>query len=229
MDQALELTPQLGQLFAHAFVLGGSPCSGKSTIAARLSQQFGLLYYKVDDYEQRHLDRCRPNAQPTMGRYARMGWDAIWMQPLATQVADVFAYYRERFQLILEDLAWYDPASTVILEGVAFLPELVQRCNVNPARVLYMVPTTEFQVDHYRQRPWIEGILQQCAAPAQAFANWMARDQRCGQEILRQAESIGYRTMVVDGTLSIDDTYTQVVTLLMPRSFGPPVAIHGDG
>ncbi len=30
--------------------IGGSPCAGKSTVADRISKEYGANYYKVDDY-----------------------------------------------------------------------------------------------------------------------------------------------------------------------------------
>ena len=212
MDTTVELTPDLRRLYSHAYVLGGSPCSGKSTVAARLVAQYGLQSYKVDDYEQTHMARCT-SGQPTMFRYATMRWDDIWMQPVAQQVGDEFAFYRERFTFILQDLAQMDPARPTLLEGAALLPALMRQCGVDPARVLYMVPTASFQLHHYGQRPWIHDILAQCDDPAQAFANWMARDQQFGREVLRQARACGFPTMVVDGGRSLDVTTAGVASM----------------
>ncbi|MCB0156685.1 MAG: hypothetical protein KDD83_01030 [Caldilineaceae bacterium] len=212
MDTTVELTPDLRRLYSHAYVLGGSPCSGKSTVAARLVAQYGLQSYKVDDYEQTHMARCT-SGQPTMFRYATMRWDDIWMQPVAQQVDDEFAFYRERFTFILQDLAQMDPARPTLLEGAALLPALMRQCGVDPARVLYMVPTASFQLHHYGQRPWIHDILAQCDDPAQAFANWMARDQQFGREVLRQARACGFPTMVVDGGRSLDVTTAGVASM----------------
>ena len=50
--ESLEVRTQ--QLISKAYILGGSPCSGKSTIAERLAAEFDLHYYKVDDHEQDH-------------------------------------------------------------------------------------------------------------------------------------------------------------------------------
>lgn len=210
MGQAMQLTPRLAQIFSHAYVLGGSPCSGKSTVAAQLARDFDLAYYKADDYEAAHLQRCRPDRHPVMWRYAHMIWHEIWSQPVVEQVRDEFAFYRERFELVLEDLAGFDASRPLLLEGAAFLPELVQRCGVRRERVLFMVPTAEFQVSHYRRRPWIQNILQQCDDPVQAFDNWMMRDQLFGRMILRQARVFGYPTMIIDGSLNSDAVLARV-------------------
>jgi 2-phosphoglycerate kinase len=199
---------------SQAYILGGSPCSGKSTIAARLSREYQLDYYKVDDHEREHLNRCDPDRHPVMHRLATMSWDEIWMRPVAEQVEGELAYYRERFEMIVQDLAAYPLAKPLILEGAAFLPELIEQQGADPQRVIFLVPTREFQLHHYRQRPWTQSILSECKDPDLAFENWMRRDQLFGQTVLRQAKARNYATILVDGKLSIDEKYEQVKEFL---------------
>jgi hypothetical protein len=201
---------QIRTLFSHAYILGGSPCSGKSTIAERLSSQYMLHYYKVDDHEQEHAKRCHPDRHPVMFRSLKMNWNMIWSRPVALQVQEEFMYYRERFDMILQDLAQYTGETPVLLEGAAFLPELISSYPVNPNHVMYLVPTKAFQVHHYQQRPWIHHILEDCENPKRAFENWMMRDHLFGQEVLQQATVHEYQTIVVDGTQSLDEHYEHV-------------------
>jgi len=198
-------------VFSHAYVLGGSPCSGKSTIAERLSSQYDLQYYKVDDHEQAHMSRCRPDRHPVMSNFSKMGWNEIWSRPVSIQVEDEFEFYRERFGMIVDDLREFDLGKSIVLEGAAYLPELINECGVAPEKVLYLVPTKEFQLHHYSKRPWIEHILADCDDPDQAFDNWMMRDHLFGLEILRQAEVYGLRSIFVDGKTNMDTTVGQVV------------------
>lgn len=202
--------PQNNAALAQAFILGGSPCSGKSTLAERLVDAWGWQTYKVDDYQEDHIQRCDPQRHPVMYRYNTMTWNEIWMRPVEQQVAEEFAYYRERFELILEDLESFDLERPLLLEGAAFLPELLAQSSADPRRVLFLVPTPAFQRHHYRQRPWIQHILNECADPEQAFENWMLRDALFGQEILRQAQAKGYATLLVDGSQTLAEITTHV-------------------
>ena len=204
MNTQTYVTKKVQTLLSQAYILGGSPCSGKSTMAERLAVRYALQYYKVDDHEEAHARRCDPNRHPIMTAYAEMGWNDIWSRPVEFQVQEEFAYYRERFEMIVQDLTQYDPGKLLLLEGAAYFPDLIKLYGVNPQRVLFMVPTRAFQIQHYRQRPWIRHILKDCENPEQAFENWMLRDHLFGQEILRQAQANHYRTLVVDGKQSID-------------------------
>jgi hypothetical protein len=139
-----------------------------------------------------------------------MDWNQRWSRPVPLQVAEELEFYRELFGMILEDLGEYDPGQSTIVEGAALLPELIYKTNINPNRVLYMVPTKAFQIRHYSQREFIHYILKDCKAPDQAFENWMMRDHLFGKEILLQAQKFGYGTILVDGVRNIEEQYTKV-------------------
>ncbi len=190
---------------ARLFVIGGSPCSGKSSIAEQLATQYHLQFYKADDYEDQHPKRSDPQRHPVMTRYNQMAWNEIWSVPVEQAVSDLFAYYRERFEMVLKDLETFDPEQSLLAEGFPFLPELIQPLGIDTSQAIYLVPTYEFQLQYYHQRPWVPGILSQCTDPQQAFTNWMQRDYLSGRQILKQAQTQGYRCVEVDGSLNLDE------------------------
>jgi len=198
------------KLFSQAYILGGSPCSGKSTIAERLSNTFKIPYYKVDDHERDHSKRSDPNRHPIMHNYQKMSWNEIWMRSVSFQVKEEFEYYRERFEMVVQDLGKYDPNKPILLEGAAYLPELLEENHANSKRVIFLVPTKEFQLQHYSQRPWIKHILQECEDQEKAFENWMMRDHLFGKEILQQAKQRNYKTIVVDGKRDLDEEFENI-------------------
>jgi 2-phosphoglycerate kinase len=131
-------------LFSTAYILGGSPCSGKSTVAEMLSARYGFQYYKADDHESEHMQRARSHQQPVMFKYSKMNWDAIWSQTPEDLCSDELAHYHERFPFVLDDLQQLDAEDPVILEGAAFLPDLIHPYSVKPENVVFMIPTAEF-------------------------------------------------------------------------------------
>lgn len=205
------IDPNIKSLFSQAYVLGGSPCSGKSSIAQKIFEQLGFQLYQVDDHQDEHLQRCQPDRHPIMWKYSRMEWNKIWAQPVAKQVEEVFGFNRERFGMILDDLYRFDSNRPILLEGAAFQPELMKTAGIHPRKILYLIPTKEFQIYHYSQRPWIKDILKECDDPKQAFENWMERDYLFGQEILQQASILRYGVIIVDGSKDMDVQFTQVI------------------
>jgi adenylate kinase family enzyme len=203
-------TSNIQKRFSQAYILGGSPCSGKSTIAEMLSAQYGFHYYKADDHESEHMQRAHSLQQPIMYRYSKLGWDAIWSQSAKKLCADELTYYCERFPFILEDLDQLASEKPLLLEGAAFLPGLLYEYPVKPENVIFMVPAFEFQVKYYSQRPFIHSILKDCHDPKQAFENWMKRDHLFGLEVIRQAKQYGYPVFVVDGSVTIPEQFEKI-------------------
>jgi len=201
---------ELESIFSSSFVLGGSPCSGKSTVAERLSKDFEIPYYKVDDHELRHITSANQQEHPTMVAYNQMDWNEIWSRSVDIQVREAFTFYNERFEMVLDDLIGYKNQEPIIMEGAAFLPSLIYSWGMPPEKAFYLIPTKEFQIQHYSKRPWIKSILDSCKDPQQAFLNWMARDHLFGQEIIKQAKRYNFQYVIIDGNSSIDQLYSMV-------------------
>ena len=195
---------KLQRILANSYVLGGSPCSGKSTVSTRLSIRYDLQVYKVDDREGAHQNKIDPARHPTMHAFSKLDWNEIWSRPVSVQVREELAFYQEKSEMILDDLLDFNEVKPLILEGAAFLPELIHQWGIPKNRGLYLIPSKEFQVHHYQQRPWITQILQTCDKPEQAFENWMERDHQFGQEILQQLQDYPYHSIIIDGTLNLD-------------------------
>jgi hypothetical protein len=191
------------------YVLGGSPCSGKSSIADRLAADFGLNYYKIDDYEQAHCQRCNAEQQPILFQYLQYTWNERWMRELNLQVEEEFTIARERWPMVLDDIQTLK--QPLLVEGASALPELVWSWIGPSSQVAYLVPEANFQFTHYRQRPWIKHILKECADPEEAFDRWMQRDQLFGHKVLSQAQALGYHSQLIDGSCSLEEHYQAVV------------------
>lgn len=197
----------------NTFFIGGSPCSGKSTVCEKLSKEFDLHYYKIDDHDQNHLQRVDAQNHPNMAKWVNPNWNDIWLRPIDIQVKEEFEFYRERFEMILDDLQAIKTDSNIIVEGAALLPELLNEISVDSGNVLYMIPTREFQYQKYSEREFIHYILKDCKDPKQAFNNWMERDSRFGEKVKSQANLYGYKTMIVDGSKTEEETFSRVAIL----------------
>jgi 2-phosphoglycerate kinase len=197
-----------------AYWLGGSPCAGKSSVADRLAERYGLTVYRCDEAYFRHVQVCNPVDHPTLHAITGMSWDEIWMRPVDVQVAAEFAAYREEFAMILHDLRGLPRDRPILVEGCALLPELVAPLS-RSQRALWFVPTPAFQRHHYSQRGFIEEILSQCRDPQQAWDNWMSRDEQFGRQVAADARQYSFTVELVDGRRSIEE-----LTVLAAAHFG---------
>ncbi len=189
----------------NIYWIGGAPCSGKSTIAETLAHRYGFSLFKSDDHMYAHMRLADAHKQPVMAKVASLSWEEIWNRPVEVLLQDELDFYQEEFPMLLEELALYPKGQPILAEGNAWLPDLVARLSLQPGRIIYMVPTREFQFATYSQRDFIKDILSQCADPKLAFENWMERDSRFAEEVCQRAGQFGYPVIQVDGRLSIEE------------------------
>jgi hypothetical protein len=198
---------ELRKRLSHLYWIGGSPCSGKSSIVERLSERHAFRSYRADDAFPAHATQAGADAQPHLYRVARMSWDEIWGRPVEVLLQDEIAVYREEWAMIVDDLLALPDDKPIIAEGAALLPERVQDVLAERRHAIWIVPTEAFQRETYARRgEWVGEILAQCTRPEQAFENWMARDAAYAQWTQREAGRLGLDVHIIDGRRSIDET-----------------------
>ena len=190
--------------------IGGSPCSGKSTIAQRLAATFGLRVFSCDDAFERHRLLVTPDHQPVFARLASSSCDGLWLRPVSQQIEEEITCYQEEFPFILADLALPDEECG-IAEGAALLPSLLAGLGVPSSRAIWIVPDESFQRAHYVRREWRHDVLRGCADPEQGWENWMARDAGFARHVTAEALGLGFRVVLVDGSRTVDEIYAEVV------------------
>lgn len=186
--------------------LGGSPCSGKSSVSEILADRYDLDLYHVDAQYQIHRHRLDPERHPMMTKWTQSPWGELWMQPLDVLLDEAIAAYAEHFSLILEDLTALPPTRMVLVEGTALLPGLVAPLLSDTRDALWMVPTGRFQRETYPKRgEWVNQVLATCEDPEAALKNWMDRDVAFARWVLSEVERLGLISLVVDGSNTIAD------------------------
>ena len=201
---------KIDNILNNSYFIGGSPCSGKSTTTEILADKYNLQYYKIDNYELKHLKRAQKDNHPVMTKFKEMSWDQIWMRDPQLQAEEEFEYYRERFEFILNDLKKYSKDDKLIVESAALLPELLNQLNLFNNQIIYMVPSKEFQVKYYSKRTFKDSILKKCKQPKKAFKNWMERDHLFARKVKAQAEQLGFKVLEVDGSHTVEENLKTV-------------------
>ncbi len=193
----------LQSILAHVYWIGGSPCSGKTSIARALVERYGMRYYDCDHAFYQHNEIVTLEKQPVFYRVMHLSSEALWMRPVAQQIVEEIAIYREEFPLILADLLALPGPGPVLAEGAALLPECVAPLLADPRRAIWVIPTAEFQLHHYSCRDWTKDIVKDTSDPQQAFQNWMQRDIAFARFVRQEAEQRSLRVLVVDGEDSL--------------------------
>jgi hypothetical protein len=193
------------QRLSHVYWIGGSPCSGKSSIVAQLGERYAFTSYNCDDAFARHAQEISAEQQPTFYKVTHMTWEELWMRPVEVLLEDVLQVYGEEWPMIVDDLLSLPADRPMIAEGAALMPELVAPAMARPEQAIWVIPSEGFQRAHYPARgKWVRDIVRQCSNPAQALRNWMDRDVAFARLIARQAERLGLALLTVDGSHTIE-------------------------
>lgn len=188
----------------HIRWLGGSPCSGKSSVSRLLSERLELSLYQVDFQLREQMDRLDPERHPALSAWMAATCDERWLKPLDELMADAVACYTDHFSLILEDLNALSSEQITLAEGTALLPHLVAKLGIQPDAALWLTPAPSFQIEYYGKRPWVAGMLADCSDPERAFDNWMERDIQFARWVANEADHLGFALLRVDGSQSIE-------------------------
>ena len=194
----------------NIYYIGGSPCSGKSTVAEFISNKYDLHYFKVDDFLDEYIERGALLCKPICIKQKNMTPEQIWMRDPREQNIEEMQFYEEIFELIMEDIMKLSAPNGIITEGAAFLPRLVKHFGVEQKHYVSITPTAEFQVAHYKERLWVPYVLEGCSDKEKAFNNWMDRDIMFANDVRKQCIEAEYTSFVNDGSISIDELIKKV-------------------
>ena len=81
------------------YMIGGSPCSGKSTIASLLARQYQLLHIKLDDLVDEMMSQASADSQPICLLRQDRNPEQIWMRNPEEMADEEWRFYEEIFSL----------------------------------------------------------------------------------------------------------------------------------
>jgi hypothetical protein len=194
----------------NIYYIGGSPCSGKSTVAEAIAHKFNLNYFKVDDFLEEYVAKGVACGKPICIKQKKMTAEQTWMRDPEIQNLEELQFYNEIFEFIMKDINNIPSQDGIITEGAAFLPCLIKNSNIKQQHYVNITPTPEFQILHYKQRPWVPYVLEGCRDKEKAFMNWMDRDILFANAVRKQCEEMGYKSFINDGTISIEELVKKV-------------------
>jgi hypothetical protein len=197
--------PAAGRELRRWYWIGGSPCAGKSSVAAMLATRHGLLHVECDVGAEQRLAKMSGHQLAAYEDLSALGTCRRLARPPQWQAERELAFYREQFDFLLAELAALPAERPAIVEGADLLPDLLQRIGVPMDCAVWMVPTPDFQLRHYAMREWVPAYLQGCPDPEQAFHNWMRRDVLFAKHVRELAASVGGRVIVVESGESLEE------------------------
>ena len=194
------------------YLIGGSPCSGKSTIAAHLAERYQLIPIKLDDLVEGFTQAARRDGAPISTLREMRTADQIWLREPAAMAEEEWSFYEEIFPYLRQYLV-ENQDKPMILEGAGCLPHLIKSLNMDLS-YLCLTPTADFQKEQYAKREWVPYVLQNSSHPQLAFDNWMKRDILFAKRCRKEAERLSYPQLLTDGSRRIEEMTEQAAHIL---------------
>lgn len=118
------------------YMIGGSPCSGKSTIASLLARQYQLLHIKLYDLVEEMMSQASADSQPIC---------LLRQDRNPEEMADEeWRFYEEIFPYVKSYLI-KNQNRPLLVEGAGLLPHLVKKLECPASSYLCLTPTADFQ------------------------------------------------------------------------------------
>src|SRR5215211_1342159 len=156
----MELDAATRAALARVLWLGGGQWAGKTTVAQLLVARHPLLLYAYDYHDARsHADRSRADPARFPHRAAFFAAldrhpDEVWVTRTPEEMAEGTLHsFRERFEMVVEDLLAMPPGPPILAEGWGLRPELVAPLLDSPRKAVFLVPTEEFRRRQLRALP----------------------------------------------------------------------------
>lgn len=196
----------------QVYWIGGGSATGKSTIARRIAEQYGLRMYATDDVMPDHARRSSPEDCPLLHRFMAMDVDERWLDRTPQAMLETFHWFNgEGFNLIIEDLVRLPRETGIIAEGFRLLPHLVKPHLASLDRAVWLLPTPDFRKAVFDSRggpAW--SFLAKTSEPERALRNLLERDRMFTDQLREEAARLGLHVIEVDITTNEGDLVERI-------------------
>jgi len=195
----------------HVYWIGGGSGAGKSTIARRIADRYGLRLYATDDVMSDHAVRSTPADSPFLSEFMAMDMDERWVNRSPETMLETFHWFRgEGFGLIAEDLGRLPGTPCVIAEGFRLLPRLVKPILAVPGHAVWLLPTPDFRRAAFESRGSLWEIARKTGDPDRALRNLLERDRQFTERLHDEARRLQLPVVEVDAAMTEDDLFARV-------------------
>jgi 2-phosphoglycerate kinase len=203
------------EALSHVYWVGGGTCAGKSTVAHRIADQYGLHLYATDDVMAEHSRRSKPEDSPLLHEFIAMEMDDRWVNRSPATMLETFHWFGgEGFNMIIDDLLCMRTDVRVIVEGFRLLPHLVKPILSASNHAVWLLPSPEFREATIERRGGRRsGFLAKTSNPERALQNLLERDRMFTDRLRNQVEHLELRAIEVNTAMNESDSANLVAKI----------------
>ncbi len=195
----------------NVFYIGGSPCSFKTAIADRLSEEFDIKAYNSDNHIERYLEVGAKKRNKTLRKMRKVSVLDQWFDELGLQVNNEIELYKFAGKIIKGDIKRFYRNKNVVVEGCPLIPEFINKNAIEENRYIVFVAAKSFQRSVFEKREYIDRYLNLTKDKELAFENWLSRDEMIAAYYKEECEKYGYKFIEISSKTSFDKVYDEVV------------------
>lgn len=188
---------KLCNIIPRVYWIGGSACSGKTTIANILSEKHGFTVYHCDEHLGKHIEVSNIQEHPNLNKAINISWNEILSMSVKEYLKWSIGLFTEEFEMILEDLCKLSEDRTILAEGIGLLPGLIYNRIPDIDSAVWVVADEFFYKKHQIKRKELFERIKECSNPEQSLNNYMSYDLAIGTHIINDAKRLGLNVIEV--------------------------------
>ncbi len=193
------------------YYIGGSPCSFKTAIAQKMSEEYSFKVYNADNHIERYLEIGAKKRNKVLKKMKRISVLEQWFLDLDVQFNNEIALYYFAGKVIKGDLKRFYKNKDILVEGCPIIPEFINRKEVDSENYVVLVSSKSFERSVFETREYITRYLNLTEDKELAFENWLKRDEMIANYYKEEALKYGYKCIEINKNSKFEDVYNEVI------------------
>jgi len=194
------------------FLLGGRPCSGKTTLAYKLSKKHNIDVNYLDEFTQECINKSTAD-NPNLYKWKSMNLIELLQKDPHELFYEYVKTYEEMRPSLLKII---DKSKTnaLILEGSILLPKFIDDFKKDhEIRVCYLFTDDDFVKERYFRRDYVVDMLGDAKGNI-AISNLLERDSFFSEYINNEIEKYALPKLVINANDDIELAINKLEAIL---------------